>query len=220
MEGTCTAHVITVPLLADNYAYLLVDRATGNAAAIDPAEPDKILAVAAKHDVNIQTVLCTHKHWDHAGGNEAMARKLRRGSERILGLEVVGSAYEEIPAMTHSLGDGQEYRLGELSIRALHAPCHTRGHVLFYVTRVPAAGESDSGDAAGESGGGDAASDNGGFVAGCAPLLFCGDTLFVGGCGRFFEGDGADMARALLDVVAKLPRETRVFCGHEYTVSN
>ncbi len=50
--------------------------------------------------------------------------------------------------------------------------------------------------------------------------LFCGDTLFVGGCGRFFEGDAAQMNQALNEVFAKLPGETRVFCGHEYTVSN
>ncbi len=50
--------------------------------------------------------------------------------------------------------------------------------------------------------------------------LFCGDTLFVGGCGRFFEGDAAQMHHALNEVFAKLPGETLVYCGHEYTVSN
>lgn len=50
--------------------------------------------------------------------------------------------------------------------------------------------------------------------------LFCGDTLFVAGCGRFTEGDAAQMHRALNEVFAALPDETRVFCGHEYTVAN
>ena len=53
-----------------------------------------------------------------------------------------------------------------------------------------------------------------------ADALFCGDTLFVGGCGRFFEGEAADMHRSLNEVLAELPGSTRVFCGHEYTVSN
>jgi len=50
--------------------------------------------------------------------------------------------------------------------------------------------------------------------------LFCGDVLFVGGCGRFFEGDAEDMHRSLNEVIAELPGDTRVYCGHEYTVSN
>ena len=46
-----------------------------------------------------------------------------------------------------------------------------------------------------------------------APILFSGDTLFVGGCGRFFEGDGAQMVDALMGRVAQLPPETLVYCG-------
>lgn len=47
-----------------------------------------------------------------------------------------------------------------------------------------------------------------------------GDTLFLGGCGRFFEGDATMMHRALLKTIATLPAETLVYCGHEYSVSN
>jgi len=50
--------------------------------------------------------------------------------------------------------------------------------------------------------------------------LFTGDTLFVGGCGRLFEGTAAQMHHALSTVLGKLPDETRVYCGHEYTVQN
>lgn len=56
------------------------------------------------------------------------------------------------------------------------------------------------------------------FVGGDA--LFCGDTLFVAGCGRLFEGDAAQMHHVLSGVYGALPPETRVFCGHEYTVRN
>jgi hydroxyacylglutathione hydrolase len=49
--------------------------------------------------------------------------------------------------------------------------------------------------------------------------LFCGDTLFSGGCGRLFEGSPAQML-ASLDRIAALPDETRVYCAHEYTLSN
>ena len=53
-----------------------------------------------------------------------------------------------------------------------------------------------------------------------AKALFCGDTLFGAGCGRLFEGTPELMHRALNEVLGRLPGDTRVFCGHEYTESN
>jgi hydroxyacylglutathione hydrolase len=50
--------------------------------------------------------------------------------------------------------------------------------------------------------------------------VFCGDTLFAAGCGRLFEGDPAMMHRALNVVLAALPDDTAVYCGHEYTENN
>jgi hydroxyacylglutathione hydrolase len=61
-----------------------------------------------------------------------------------------------------------------------------------------------------------------GHIAYFAPLphwLFCGDTLFAGGCGRLFEGTPAQMLHSL-DQLAALPDDTSVFCAHEYTISN
>ncbi|MFN5729642.1 MAG: hydroxyacylglutathione hydrolase, partial [Pseudanabaena sp.] len=49
--------------------------------------------------------------------------------------------------------------------------------------------------------------------------LFCGDTLFAGGCGRLFEGNPAEML-ASLDQLRQLPDDTRVWCAHEYTLGN
>jgi hydroxyacylglutathione hydrolase len=56
------------------------------------------------------------------------------------------------------------------------------------------------------------------FVIGDA--VFTGDTLFIAGCGRMFEGDAKMMSHSLLDELASLPDDTRVYCGHEYTVAN
>lgn len=69
-------------------------------------------------------------------------------------------------------------------------PGHTLDHIAFYF--------SDTGD---------------------GPALFCGDTLFAGGCGRVFEGDPPMMLRSL-DRLAALPSNSRVYCAHEYTLSN
>jgi hydroxyacylglutathione hydrolase len=53
-----------------------------------------------------------------------------------------------------------------------------------------------------------------------ADAVFCGDTLFAAGCGRLFEGTPEMMFTALHEKLGKLPDQTRVFCGHEYTASN
>jgi hydroxyacylglutathione hydrolase len=57
------------------------------------------------------------------------------------------------------------------------------------------------------------------YVAAQQGWVFCGDTLFAGGCGRLFEGTPAQMATSLSKLAA-LPDDTRVYCAHEYTLSN
>ena len=82
---------------------------------------------------------------------------------------------------------GQTFCTGSIHIKVLDVACHTRGHVAYVVT-------------------GDRAT---------PPLLFPGDVLFVGGCGRFFEGTAEDMYHALYEVILQLPKDTRCYCGHE-----
>ena len=52
-----------------------------------------------------------------------------------------------------------------------------------------------------------------------SPILFCGDTLFAGGCGKIFEGTFDQMYESLMKL-KKLPQNTRIYCGHEYTINN
>jgi len=152
--------------------------------AVDPAEPGTVLAAAKKEGVTITTILTTHHHWDHANGNPEMC-------EKIPGLKVVG-ADDRIPNLNHKVGEGDQFKEGNLSVSVRFTPCHTIGHVYYIVK-----GGSHQ------------------------PLaLFSGDTLFIGGCGKFFEGTAEQMRHALMDVAAHLPGDTQVWCGHEYTVSN
>lgn len=108
----------------------------------------------------------------------------------VPGVEILGSAFEDAPGVGVKMGAGEVRKIAgsEVSVRALHTPCHTLGHISFVV---------DEGE-------------------GC---VFTGDTLFVGGCGRFFEGGAGDMEKSMTTLGA-LPDECLVFCGHEYTVSN
>lgn len=106
------------------------------------------------------------------------------------GAVVYGPAQETMPAGTLPVQGGAQVQALGLSFAVLDVPGHTAGHVAYYAT-VPAQ----------------------------VPLLFCGDTLFSGGCGRLFEGTPAQML-ASLDALAALPPQTRVCCAHEYTLSN
>jgi hydroxyacylglutathione hydrolase len=95
-----------------------------------------------------------------------------------------------IEGVTHPLGDGDTFSLGAIRVTAMHVPGHTRTAIAFFC--------EDGGD---------------------APGVLTGDTLFAAGCGRLFEGTPGDM-HASLSKLAALPPETRVYPGHEYTVSN
>ena len=57
------------------------------------------------------------------------------------------------------------------------------------------------------------------IVTGIDRCIFTGDTIFVGGCGRFFEGNAAGMLYAM-DLMLTLPDNMKIFCGHEYTKAN
>ena len=170
---------------------LLVDTASKSAALIDPAEADIAIEAVKKHTgLTVTHVLTTHKHWDHAQGNTDITRHFPH-------VQVVGGEIDQVTACTHPVKHGDRLTLGSNTEVTVHlTPCHTRGHVLYHVT------------SGGSSGGGGSSA------------VFTGDTLFIAGCGRFFEGTAAQMHHNLNTVIAGLPADTAVYCGHEYTQSN
>ncbi len=101
--------------------------------------------------------------------------------------------HDRIPRLTAPLADGDRVSFAGRTARVLFIPGHTRGHIA-YVLDAP----SDGSD---------------------VTRLFCGDTLFGGGCGRLFEGTPAQM-RASLARLRELPDDSLVHCGHEYTWHN
>lgn len=177
-----TMKVRILPALSDNYMYLLMDPATKEAAIVDPVDPESVISAVAEEGVTLTTLLTTHHHWDHAGGNADLIKK-------VPGLTVLGGD-DRIDGMTDKVGHGHEVRVGGLTVRCLLTPCHTSGHVCYYVTQ-----DKDK-------------------------AVFTGDTLFLGGCGRFFEGTAPQMHAALGSVLGELPEETLVYCGHEYSLQN
>jgi len=107
----------------------------------------------------------------------------------IYGCEVYGPDGGHIKGIGVKIQDNQEFTIMDVTFKAFATPGHTLDHLSYYV-------EDDSN-----------------------PLLFCGDTLFSGGCGRLFEGSPKQMHNSL-SRLAELPGKTKVFCTHEYTESN
>ena len=216
--------VYQVPVMDDNVAYLIIDVETGCVAAVDPADPDTVLAALDSIELpaggpagspviplNLTMVLCTHHHWDHAGGNGALRA-------RFPGLVVVGGATDRVAHATRLVGHGEVLTLGRRTrITALLTPCHTAGHICFHVRP----GDEEDGSRGGSGGGGGQGSPAGAQGGGAASgALFSGDALFVGGTGKFFEGSAAHMLHTLERVILPLPPSTLLFPGHEYTLSN
>lgn len=132
--------VVPVPVLSDNYAYLLINESSKTAWAVDPAQADKVLAAAKEHCVQVTTVLTTHKHADHAGGNTTMAKRLGSGAE------IIGGEVDDVQACTRTVKDGETLTFEDIQIQCLHTPGHTRGHICYYVTAANQQGCVFTGD--------------------------------------------------------------------------
>lgn len=105
------------------------------------------------------------------------------------GATVVGPADEAIAGLDQPLVDGDHVDVLGLSLKVLRVPGHTAGHIAFAHQGAE------------------------------QPLVFSGDTLFAGGCGRLFEGTPEQMHTSLYRLAA-LADDTQVYCAHEYTLSN
>ncbi len=106
-------------------------------------------------------------------------------------IPVYGPAGGSVPQVTEPLNDGDSITIDEgIAFEVLSLPGHTLDHIAYF----------RSGE-------------------GAEPILFCGDTLFAGGCGRLFEGTPEQMYHSLRKL-GNLPDETQVYCAHEYTLAN
>lgn len=173
--------VVQIPVLSDNYVYLIRDPQSEETAVVDPAVEDEVVAELEKRGWQLTHIFNTHHHWDHTGANLALKERYHA--------QVIGPAAdrERIPGIDIAVGENDKAYLGNVSATVYDVPGHTRGHIAYHFEK-----------------------DN---------ALFCGDTLFAMGCGRLFEGTPDQMWQSLSKFL-KMPDETRIFCAHEYTLSN
>ncbi|KAK0558158.1 Cytoplasmic glyoxalase II [Tilletia horrida] len=185
--------ILPVPVREDNYAYLVLDsKHPSKGVFVDPYTLSTVQERAQREGVReVVGCITTHHHHDHSGGNADFAKAYP--SAPIWG----GS--DQIPHLTTQVAHGSSFPLFEgssIQVTCHATPCHTRDSIAFFLE------DRDAGEGEVKRG------------------VFTGDTLFVSGCGRFFEGEASEMDAALNKVLASLPDDTLVYCGHEYTRSN
>ena len=174
-------NIIQIPVLIDNYIYLLIDKGTSKCACVDPALSQPVIDVLNKLNLSLDFILNTHHHNDHVGANLELKNKYN--------CQIVGNKNDKkrIPGIDILLQEDDNFQIGESKCKVIEVSGHTLGHICFYFKNNDA--------------------------------VFCGDTLFSLGCGRLFEGTPELMVKSLLKIRA-LPDITKVYCAHEYTLSN
>ena len=174
-------YVSPISCLTDNYAYIINDNVSKKVGVVDPSEASPIITYLKKQNLKLDYILNTHHHYDHIGGNIEL-KKLYNA--KVIGF--VGDKHR-IPGIDITLEDNVKWIFGESSVKILHIPGHTLGHICFFF-------ENEK-------------------------IAFTGDTLFSLGCGRIFEGDHQQMLTSL-NKIKKLPKNTKIYCGHEYSYKN
>lgn len=114
--------VIIISIASDNYCYLI--RSGNDAAVIDPAESDPVMAEVEKRNLNLQYILATHHHSDHTAGIPEIKRKT--------GAQVYGGD-KKIKSIDKVFLDGESFLLGDIEIVVMSMPGHTRHQVAYYL---------------------------------------------------------------------------------------
>lgn len=194
--------LVQIPVWRDNYAYLVV--AGTRAFVVDSPEAGPVLERLRDFPgVGLEAVVNTHHHPDHVGSNRDLIA--------ATGCAVVGPAHdaERIPGITREAEVGTTIEVAGLALRVLDVHGHTAGHVAYAYDRgfdeVIRHGHQ------GQPAAIPRLADR--------PALFVGDSLFLGGCGRLFEGSAEDLVAAMTVLRAEDP-QALICCAHEYTESN
>ncbi len=158
--------VLAVPVLYDNYVYLVCR--DGQAVLIDAGEAQPVFQTLEQESLQLLDVLITHQHHDHVGGCREIQDRL--------GVQSTSPGVE-----------AGEFEMLGTSYRSISTPGHTYVHKVYYFPELA--------------------------------MLFAGDTLINGACGRILDGTAEQLFNSL-QKIRQLPDDTRILGGHDYLVDN
>lgn len=115
-----------IPVLSDNYIYLIHDSESEETAVVDPAQADPVLKVLQEKGWRLTQILNTHHHWDHVEGNLELKQKT--------GCVITGSESDQrrIPGIDQPLREGESIYLGSHQAQVIEVSGHTLGHIAFW----------------------------------------------------------------------------------------
>ena len=119
--------IIRIPVLSDNYVWLVHEPESQETMVVDPAVADPVLAEAAERGWTITQIWNTHWHPDHTGGNAAI--------KEATGCHVTGPEAEQdrIPTLDRMVKGGDTVKLGSVTAEVIDVPAHTAGHIAFHI---------------------------------------------------------------------------------------
>ncbi len=171
--------LVTIPCLADNYAFLVHNDKTGQTALVDVPDAAPIQAELDRRGWVLSDILLTHHHWDHVDGLPGI-----RGEARVIGAKADA---HRLPDLDLAVSEGDTISICGEDTQIFDVSGHTIGHIAFFMAH--------------------------------SGLAFTADSLMAMGCGRLFEGTPAQMW-ASMQKLRKLPPQTLICSGHEYTAGN
>ena len=138
MSVATSLHVELVPILSDNYAYILSDVESGAVAVVDPGDADPIDAALTARDLKLDWVLLTHHHNDHIAGVGPLVERY--------GAKVAGAAADahRLPPLDAALKPGVDWGFGGQLVEVFDAPGHTVGHIALHFPHAKALFSGDS----------------------------------------------------------------------------
>lgn len=174
--------VLTVPVLRDNYTYLIVDKPTRTCVVVDPPEVGPLLERLGEENITPIAVWLTHHHNDHIAGVSELINMYP-------GIPVYCSERdaERIPSSNRSVKEGSKLEFAGEEASVMEVPGHAEGHIAYHFEK--------------------------------SGHLFCGDVVFGASCGAVFGDTHSEMYRSV-SRISKLPPETKLWVGHEYTENN
>ena len=121
-----------IPVLNDNYIYLIHDTESADTAVVDPAVSEPVLSVLKQNNWHLKYILNTHHHADHVGGNLSL--------KDHTACKIAGCAADQkrIPGIDIKLSEGDTLKLGAHTIQVISCAGHTTGHIAFYIADTDA----------------------------------------------------------------------------------
>lgn len=174
-------------------AYIIGDESSRQAIIVDPGdEPDRILDEVNKDGLKVDSIICTHAHFDHIGAAGDIKKETGAGiflhKSDLESYDLAkdqaafwGYSVDDLPRPDDFLDEGDEVKVGNLRFKVMHTPGHSQGGVCLY-------GEG---------------------------VVITGDTIFAGSVGRTdFAGGSIEELRKSFRRIIELPEDTKVYSGH------